>query len=87
MRQDDDCDPPGPFGIRSMIHASGLHSQDDSYSAIGLIAQIEGPSLLLRIARNLPNLLLKMFSPAYPTMIFLLRHPATTADSTIREAP
>ena len=57
-----DCEPPGPLRIRSMIHAARLSHKDVAHLAIGLIADIEGGALPLRVAWGLPDSLLKAFS-------------------------
>ena len=67
-----DCEPPGPWQIRTMLKQSGFDYQDRCTEAVKLVGEIEGQSALNRIVGGLPNGLLWVFRPVYPTIMFLL---------------
>jgi len=68
-----DCRPPGPLKIRSMIRSAGMSYRERSWLAVRLIGEIEGKTIIQRLANSLPLPLLNILSPFYPTMIFILR--------------
>ena len=67
-----DCRPPGPLRIRGLMRKAGLRYEDASHSAVRLVADIEGRGGAMKLVARLPDSILRLLAPAYPTMVFVL---------------